>query len=145
MATLRRKRTEEASEAQEENVQTSLGLEEETQAKEDVSQDNPEKVLVRKKRVVKVKQEEPSEQSEAPAAEATEQQQTEHETGQRIRRLPCFQAKISCSGNRSHSVHSIKGTGNSHMDIRNCSAAKTQAKGRITAFILVHFFRMPVV
>ena len=74
MATLRRKRTEEASEAQEENVQTSLGLEEETQAKEEVSQDNPEKVLVRKKRVVKVKQEEPSEQSEAPAAEATEQQ-----------------------------------------------------------------------
>ena len=77
MATLRRKRTEEASEAQDENVQTSLGLEEETQAKEEVSQDNPEKVLVRKKRVVKVKQEEPSEQSEAPAAEATEQQQTE--------------------------------------------------------------------
>ena len=77
MATLRRKRTEEASEAQEENVQTSLGLEEETQAKEEVSQDNPEKVLVRKKRVVKVKQEEPSEQSEAPAAETAEQQQTE--------------------------------------------------------------------
>ena len=62
MATLRRKRTEEASEAQEENVQTSLGLEEETQAKEEGSQDNPEKVLVRKKRVVKVKQEEASEQ-----------------------------------------------------------------------------------
>ena len=77
MATLRRKRTEEASEAQEENVQTSLGLEEETQSKEEVSQDNPEKVLVRKKRVVKVKTEEPAEQTEAPAAEATEEQQTE--------------------------------------------------------------------
>ncbi len=77
MATLRRKRTEEAPEAQEENVQTSLGLEEETQAKEEVTQDNPEKVLVRKKRVVKVKTEEPAEQTEAPAAEATEEQQTE--------------------------------------------------------------------
>jgi transcription termination factor Rho len=77
MATLRRKRTEEAPEAQEENVQTSLGLEEETQSKEEVSQDNPEKVLVRKKRVVKVKTEEPAEQTEAPAAEATEEQQTE--------------------------------------------------------------------
>ena len=77
MATLRRKRTEEAPEAQEENVQTSLGLEEETQSKEEVSQDNPEKVLVRKKRVVKVKTEEPVEETEAPAAEATEEQQTE--------------------------------------------------------------------
>ncbi len=77
MATLRRKRTEEEPAAQEENVQTSLGLEEETQVKEEASQDNPEKVLVRKKRVVKVKTEEPTEQTEAPAAEATEEQQAE--------------------------------------------------------------------
>ena len=80
MATLRRKRSEEATAAQEENVQTSLGLEEETQIKEnaDAGQENPEKVLVRKKRVVKVKTEESTEHTEAAPSETTETQSVEN-------------------------------------------------------------------
>ena len=72
MATLRRKRVDEAEDAQEENAQTSLGLEEQVQ---DSNAENPDKVVVRKKRVVKVKPEESSEEN-APAEE-TEQTQAE--------------------------------------------------------------------
>ena len=72
MATLRRKRADEAEDAQEENAQTSLGLEEQVQ---DSNAENPDKVVVRKKRVVKVKPEESSEEN-APAEE-TEQTQAE--------------------------------------------------------------------
>ena len=72
MATLRRKRVEEADSAQEENAQTSLGLEEQIQ---DTNAENPEKVVVRKKRVVKVKPEESAEE----AAPVQEPEQTQAE------------------------------------------------------------------
>ena len=75
MATLRRKRVDDAENAQE-NEQTSLGLEEQVQEGENSQPESAEKVVVRKKRVVKVKAEETGE--EAPAAEeASEQSQTE--------------------------------------------------------------------
>ena len=70
MATLRRKRSEEPIAAQEDNGQTSLGLEEQVQEGENSQQENPEKVVVRKKRVVKVKAEEGT---ETPAAAVTEE------------------------------------------------------------------------
>ena len=69
MATLRRKRVDEAEGAQDENAQTSLGLEEQVQEGETSQQENSEKAVVRKKRVVKVKAEY---SSETPAAEETE-------------------------------------------------------------------------
>ena len=72
MATLRRKRVDEADGTQDENAQTSLGLEEQTQ---DSVTENPDKVVVRKKRVVKVKPEESTE--EAAPSEETEQTQAE--------------------------------------------------------------------
>ena len=71
MATLRRKRVEEAENAQE-NEQNSLGLEEQVQEGDNAQPENAEKVVVRKKRVVKVKAEEGAETS-APAAEEPEQ------------------------------------------------------------------------
>ena len=75
MATLRRKRVDDAENAQE-NEQTSLGLEEQVQEGENSQPESAEKVVVRKKRVVKVKTEETGE--EAPAAEeASEQSQSE--------------------------------------------------------------------
>ena len=75
MATLRRKRVDDAENAQE-NEQTSLGLEEQVQEGENSQPESAEKVVVRKKRVVKIKAEETGE--EAPAAEeASEQSQTE--------------------------------------------------------------------
>ena len=75
MATLRRKRVDDAENAQE-NEQTSLGLEEQVQEGENSQPENAEKVVVRKKRVVKVKTEETGE--EAPAAEeASEQSHSE--------------------------------------------------------------------
>ena len=70
MATLRRKRSEEPIAAQEDNGQTSIGLEEQVQEGENSQQENPEKVVVRKKRVVKVKAEEGA---ETPAAAVTEE------------------------------------------------------------------------
>ena len=71
MATLRRKHSEEEN-SQEENGQTSLGLEDQIQ---ETNSENSEKVVVKKKRVVKVKAEEGAEgeaaQDPAPATEAT--------------------------------------------------------------------------
>ena len=69
MATLRRKHSEEEN-SQEENGQTSLGLEEQIQ---ESNSENSEKVVVKKKRVVKVKAEEGAEGEAAPdPAPATE-------------------------------------------------------------------------
>ena len=62
MATLRRKHSEEEN-SQEENGQTSLGLEDQIQ---ETNSENPEKVVVKKKRVVKVKAEEGTEGEVAP-------------------------------------------------------------------------------
>ena len=75
MATLRRKRVDDAENAQE-NEQTSLGLEEQVQEGENSQPESAEKVVVRKKRVVKVKTEETGD--EAPVVEeASEQSQSE--------------------------------------------------------------------
>ena len=71
MATLRRKRVEEAETTQE-NEQNSLGLEEQSQESDNAQPENAEKVVVRKKRVVKVKAEESAEAA-APGAEETEE------------------------------------------------------------------------
>ena len=69
MATLRRKHSEEEN-SQEENGQTSLGLEDQIQ---ETNSENSEKVVVKKKRVVKVKAEEGAEGEAAPdPAPATE-------------------------------------------------------------------------
>ncbi|MBO7582448.1 MAG: transcription termination factor Rho [Treponema sp.] len=62
MATLRRKHGEEEN-SQEENGQTSLGLEDQIQ---ETNSENSEKVVVKKKRVVKVKAEEGAEGEAAP-------------------------------------------------------------------------------
>ena len=79
MATLRRKRVEDEDSAQDENVQTSLGLEEQAG---DSNAENPEKVVVRKKRVVKVKPEESTEESEAPAEEKDQTQAEPSQTNE---------------------------------------------------------------
>ena len=71
MATLRRKRVDDAENAQE-NEQTSLGLEEQVQEGENSQPESAEKVVVRKKRVVKVKTEDA-----AATEETAEQPQTE--------------------------------------------------------------------
>ena len=71
MATLRRKRVDDAENAQE-NEQTSLGLEEQVQDGENSQSENAEKVVVKKKRVVKVKTEDA-----AATEETAEQPQTE--------------------------------------------------------------------
>lgn len=77
MATLRRKRSEDSETAQEEIEQNSLGLEEANEEGQEAQQENAEKVVVRKKRVVKVKAEDtpetaagPSQESENATAEA---------------------------------------------------------------------------
>jgi len=77
MATLRRKHSEDEEAVQEENSQTSLGLEEEQS--QELNSDNPEKVVVRKKRVVKVKAEESTEEPQTTESEEPEHtDQTEH-------------------------------------------------------------------
>ena len=77
MATLRRKHSEDEEAVQEENSQASLGLEEEQS--QELNSDNPEKVVVRKKRVVKVKAEESTEEPQTTESEEPEHtDQTEH-------------------------------------------------------------------
>ncbi|MBP5601168.1 MAG: transcription termination factor Rho [Treponema sp.] len=79
MATLRRKRSENASEIQEteESSQNSLGLEEtQDNEQESVTEETAEKAVVKRKRVVKVKSEEPSDK---PSENTTEQTEPEKE------------------------------------------------------------------
>ena len=69
MATLRRKRSENSEAVQDEIEQNSLGLEEGNEEGQEAPQENAEKVVVRRKRVVKVKTEDASDSADENPAE----------------------------------------------------------------------------
>ena len=84
MATLRRRRTDDATEIQEteESSQNSLGLEEtQDNEQESAAEETAEKAVVKRKRVVKVKSEEPSDKPSENTTEQTEQEK-ENQTNQ---------------------------------------------------------------
>ena len=101
MATLRRKHSEEEN-SQEENGQTSLGLEEQIQ---ESNSENSEKAIVKKKRVVKVKTEENSEgEAATPAAPATEENKPYYNKKNGMNKRPYGRSYPTPSGEVSEAI-----------------------------------------